>query len=942
MHCARSIQAHISQPFPPRVFAANASALWNGIASRYTIPNRISTRNSHSSRIAPKSLKTNGRVSLYPERPGASLLSLAFLCQKRQNNFSPTMAAAPIAPRDSLVDFIREFASRRNEVFIAHRRGYRMERASYGEILDDSIRFARELESRGIAKADAVLLWGEPSAAWVSAFFGCVLRGAVAVPIDQISTVDFASRVAREVKAKLIVRSRESAQIDSPIPSLEFESLSAAIAPRASSPFASPTLTRDDTLEIIFTSGTTAEPRGVVISHGNILANIDPLDREIRKYLRYERPVHPLRFLNLLPLSHIFGQIMGIFIPPLLGGAVIFSGSLKPSELIDAIRREKVSVLVSVPRLVESLQREIERDLEAKGQTQDFRRRFESSAGKHFLRRWWIFRNIRRRFGWKFWAIISGGATLPENTETFWNRLGYAVIQGYGMTETASLITLNHPFRLGKGSIGKAFPGTEIKISESGEILVRGDNIAKSYRQSEQLQPVVGADAWFHTGDLAEAGPDGRLYFKGRQKSVIVTPAGMKVYPEDLEEALRRQKGVRDCVVIGLPRDGNEEPCAALLLDRPGANPGAVVDSANQSLAEYQRIRYWFEWPDPDFPRTPTQKPQLERIRQAAAARFGAPSAAASVKARSSGSPVADLIAKITGRAIDSNSPDAVRGALAQMSSLDRVELMSAMEDRYQVDLSEANFAQASTVDQLEQLVREPQAAPLAYEFPQWPQNRLITAMRLAAYYSLVWPATYLLAAPRVKGRQHLRNLHGPALVVSNHVTDIDIGWILAALPLRFRHRLATAMGGERLAGMRHPPPTLAWLSRLIQRLDYLLVVALFNVFPLPRQSAFLRSFSFAGDLADRGWNILVFPEGATTKDGRIAQFRAGIGLLATRLNVPVIPIRIDGAFGPKQRHRRYAAPGEVRVTIGEPARYAPDRDPQEIAADLQRRVEAL
>jgi long-chain acyl-CoA synthetase len=303
---------------------------------------------------------------------------------------------------------------------------------------------------------------------------------------------------------------------------------------------------------------------------------------------------------------------------------------------------------------------------------------------------------------------------------------------------------------------------------------------------------------------------------------------------------------------------------------------------------------------------------------------------------------VADLVTRITGRAFDPNSPVAGRDALAQMSSLDRVELMSAMEDRYQVDLSEVNFSHASSLEQLEKLVREPQAAPPEYAFPRWPQNRVITVIRLAAYYLLVWPATYILAAPRVKGREHLRDWRGPALVVSNHVTDIDIGWILAALPLRFRHRLATAMGGERLASMRHPPKTLGWFSRLGQRPSYWLILALFNVFPLPRESAFLRSFSFAGDLADRGWNILIFPEGATTKDGRIAPFRAGIGLLATRLNVPVIPIRLDGAYGPKQRHRRYAAPGEVRVTIGEPVRYAPDRDPQEIAADLHRRVAAL
>lgn len=844
--------------------------------------------------------------------------------------------------RQSLVEFLNEFDSRRNEIAVSCRRGYRMERFTYGEILQAARRFARELESRGISKSNAVLLWGDPSPGWIAAFFGCVLRGAVAVPIDQVSTPEFAARVAREVSAGLAVRSRGAAAPGPAIPWLEMESLLEAIAHRSASPYPSPNLAREDTLEIIFTSGTTAEPRGVVISHGNVLANIEPLEHEIRKYLRYERFFHPLRFLNLLPLSHVFGQMMGIFIPPVLGGTVIFAGTLKPSELIDAIRRERVSVLVSVPRVVESLQREIERDLDRGGRSERFRRDFDSSEGKHFLRRWWIFRSIRRRFGWKFWAIISGGATLPSGVETFWNRMGYAVIQGYGMTETASLITLNHPFQLGKGSIGKAFPGSEIKISESGEILVRGENIAKSYRQGERLQPVAGEDGWFRTGDLAEAGKDGRLYFKGRQKNVIVTPGGMKVYPDDLENALRQQKGVRDCVVIGLPRDGNEEPCAALLLDGSGANAGAIVDRANQSLAEFQRIRHWFEWPEADFPRTPTQKPLLPRIREAAAARFGAPGGAPAPESSRGASPIADLVARITGRAFDPASPDAARAALAQMSSLDRVELMSAMEDRYQVDLSEVNFTQASSIEQLEKLLRQPQATPPDYIFPRWPQNPFVSAIRMAIYYLLVWPATYLLAAPRVRGREKLRGWRGPLLVVSNHVTDIDIGWILAALPLRFRHRLATAMGGERLAQLRRPPGTLGWISRLGRRLGYAIVLGLFNVFPLPRESAFLKSFSFSGNLADRGWNILIFPEGATTKDGRIAPFRAGIGLLATRLNLPVIPVRLDGAYGPKQRHRRHAKPGEVRVTIGEPVRYAADRDPHEIAADLQRRVESL
>ena len=165
--------------------------------------------------------------------------------------------------------------------------------------------------------------------------------------------------------------------------------------------------------------------------------------------------------------------------------------------------------------------------------------------------------------------------------------------------------------------------------------------------------------------------------------------------------------------------------------------------------------------------------------------------------------------------------------------------------------------------------------------------------MRLGVYYLLAWPATYILAAPRIRGRENLRGLRGPVLVISNHVTYLDIAWILPALPARLRNRLATAMGGERLARMRRPPRNMNLFDRFPEASRYFLALSLFNVFPLPQRSGFLKSFTFAGDLADRGWNILVFPEGQTTEDGHMPAFRSGIGLLAKQLNIPVVPMRL-------------------------------------------------
>src|ERR1700730_9920062 len=233
------------------------------------------------------------------------------------------------------------------------------------------------------------------------------------------------------------------------------------------------------------------------------------------------------------------------------------------------------------------------------------------------------------------------------------------------MTETTSLISLNHPFHTAQGSIGKVFPGVEVRVDENGEILVRGENVAKAYRRQAGAQAVAETDGWFRTGDLAETDANGRLYFKGRKKNVIVTPAGMNVYPEDLEKALRRQPGVRDCVVIGLERDGNAEPCAVLLMDGADSNPESAVQNANRSLAEYQQMRNCLSIPDPDSPRTPTLKPLLPRIREVVNAKVGV--ASASLEGDSA---LAAMITKITRRPVTSGSRNSGLEADLKLTSL--------------------------------------------------------------------------------------------------------------------------------------------------------------------------------------------------------------------------------------------------------------------------------
>ena len=367
-------------------------------------------------------------------------------------------------PRQSLIDYLREYPRHGRSTAFVQRSGYRTSRWSYRDVAGLAAQCAREFERLGIAPGDRILLWGRNSAEWVAAFFGCILRGAVAVPMDQGATADFARRVAQQVDARLLLVDRENLLTGEQRPAILFDSLREAVGRHSSEPYASPPLTRSSIAQIIFTSGATAEPKGVVISHGNILANLEPLEAGMQPYLKWERFVHPLRFLDLVPVSHVFGQFMGVWIPPLLGGCVYFQDSLNPSEIISTIRRERVSVLIAVPRVLEALQGKIERDLEAEGALETFRKDFDAAENEKFLRRMWRFRKIHRRFGWKFWAVISGGATLDPETERFWGRTGFAAIQGYGLTETTSLVSVNHPFRIGRGSIGKVLAGPRSEI----------------------------------------------------------------------------------------------------------------------------------------------------------------------------------------------------------------------------------------------------------------------------------------------------------------------------------------------------------------------------------------------------------------------------------------------------------------------------------------------
>ena len=316
---------------------------------------------------------------------------------------------------------------------------------------------------------------------------------------------------------------------------------------------------------------------------------------------------------------------------------------------------------------------------------------------EHVALRWWRYRKIHRAFGPKFWSFVVGAAPLDGALEAFWGELGFVVIQGYGLTETAPIVTLNHPFGTKKGSVGKAIAGVEVKVAPDGEILVRGENVTKGYYNADEENARAFEDGWFHTGDIGEIGDDRQLYIRGRKKEMIVTPEGLNVFPEDVEKVLNVIPGVRDSAVVGVPIGSEERVHAVLVLD-PGIDVDAIVRQANAQLDDHQKIRRALLWPEPELPRTDGTR-KLKR----AAIREWVKSGGATPRLVQQGTDaLAALVAKYAGR--ENLSPHTTLQELG-LSSLDRVELMVALEDTFQTRIDEGSFASAQDLGQLRSLV---------------------------------------------------------------------------------------------------------------------------------------------------------------------------------------------------------------------------------------------
>jgi len=890
--------------------------------------------------------------------------------------------------RPHLATLVEEFRRHPAETAVVAHRGNRRYPTTYGQLADLTGRCAAELDRRGLQPGDRLLLWGENSAEWIAVFFACLLRGVIAVPLDAAGTASFATRVLHDVSPKLIAGDRNLltslANSASELARLVLSDLHPHL-PVTPNYTVSAAVTRETPFQIVFTSGTTSDPKGIVHTHGNVLASLQPIEDEIAHYRKYERIFHPLRFLHSLPLSHVFGQFMGLWCPALLAAELHFSDQLEPARMTHLIRRERISVLIAVPRVLQLLRTHLLGRFPALAAQLEPAPDPASEPAQPLpvWKRWWRFRQVHRALGWKFWAVISGGATLPAELESFWRSVGIALIQGYGMTETAALVTLNHPFRIAHGTIGKALPGREIRLTDQGEILVRGDMLADSTWQAGALRPRLGD--WLATGDLAAQEPSGELRYLGRMGDLIVTAAGMNIHPADLEAAMQQQPGVRACVVVPCDTPTGPEPVAVVQLSSANQSANAQLEAAlrnaNRSLAEYQQIRRALLWPELQFPYTSTGKLLRRKVAEWACAALAAqnPASAATTPSQD---PLLQIITEITSEP-PAASADPSHLRLSEdlhLDSLGRVQLRSALEQRLGLELTDDAIATVDTLGALRSLLEQPteppphpipqatqathpsgessaeipgnnpphpyatpHPAPEEPTYPHWPWSRLIQALRVAFLELIMRPLVWLLAAPRVTRDPALSELPtGPLLIIANHVTAYDGALILYALPPRLRRRVAAAMSGEMLLDLRRgrnqPHPLLNPLAPAA----YWLLTALFNVFPLPRLRGFRSSFDHAGEAMDRNYSVLVFPEGRRSPTGHLQPFRPGIGLLAQQSQVPILPIALVGLGELRQRTLAWFRSGRLEIRLGAPIPPNPASPPEQLTRKLEAAIQSL
>jgi long-chain acyl-CoA synthetase len=511
---------------------------------------------------------------------------------------------------ETLIDLLRATcAAHRDKTALSLHSGLSEDAWSYDRLWNAAHAVARHMrQAVGLAAGERVIVWGPNCPELVATYFGVMLARLIVVPMDPSAKPEYLGRIAERTKAVAVVTG--FAPPDLP---------GVRIIQLTDLPFGAPgSLIEDypaphEIAEIVFTSGTTGEPKGVILTHANIVADVRASGNFIPSDSRY-------RMLSILPLSHMFEQTAGLFVPLSFGSTIFYSQSRQAGMMLKVFQQHHITIMAVVPQVLRLLLDSIEREVNRQGKTRQWQRAHQLAEHLPMALRRRIFHDVHDKLGGAFQFFICGGAYLPPSLAMAWERMGIKVVQGYGATECAPIISGNTLRRRVNGSVGTVMPGMEVRLSAEGEILVKGANVTQGYWQDEAAtREAFTADGWYRTGDIGEIGRRGNIYLKGHLKDIVVLASGLNVYPEDVERVLKAEEEVVDCIVLGL-RDaaGNARVHAVVIPAVTSGDEHGRIDQAvrrsNARLSPHQRIKSFTLWEGVDFPRTNTLKVKRHEV----------------------------------------------------------------------------------------------------------------------------------------------------------------------------------------------------------------------------------------------------------------------------------------------------------------------------------------
>lgn len=750
---------------------------------------------------------------------------------------------------------------------------------SYGNMFGKIEKFSSSFE---LGDGEHAVIYSENRPGWFYAFYSIWYKKGVAIPIDFMATISEVSYILKDSTPSVVIVSADKKQ-DMEAAISEAGILTQIIViddldnfePELTSANAFPSPEPNNTAVIIYTSGTTGSPKGVMLTYENLLANI----RGVAEYMPIYHPNS--RVMVLLPLHHIFPLLGTMIAPMYVGGMSAISPSMTSEDIMKTLQNNKITILIGVPRLYAAIRKGIVDKINKSGVARMLFALAKKVDSQKFSRK--IFGTVHKKFGGAMEYLVSGGAALDPDVGNDFKTLGFEVLEGYGMTELAPMITFTRPGRVRIGSPGEALPGTQIRIVED-EITVTGANVMKGYYKRPEETAEIIKDGWLYTGDLGFLDEEGYLYITGRKKEIIVLSNGKNVNPVELEEKIMTSELVKDCGVFF-----HEEQIQAVIVTEDSQDDNSVIyekiraeviEPLNLSVSSYKRVMSFYITNE-ELPRTRLGK--LQRFKLKDYARIEQTESVTEELPQSEEyNMLASFINLEKGKKVKPNHHLELD---LGMDSLDRVGLQIYIHQNFGIDIEAAELSNFGSVAKLAEYVAE-KKTKMEDGIINWTE---ILREKVHFKMPVSWyPTSIMMRLSKVffkiyfryrsKGTDNIPD--EPCIIAPNHQSYFD-GLFVSSL-LRTRQIRKTYF----YAKAQHVK--LPFLKFLAQRN---------NVIVVDLNKNLKESIQKLAEVLKNQKNIIIFPEGTRSITGDLGQFKKTFAILSRELNIPVVPVSIKGAI---------------------------------------------